>query len=234
MTACVSRRWSAVPRAIRAGGVTAALVALGGLASYPVWRHWCLTWGAAPDEAVSALPGDEFIADPGTVSTRAIGIDAPPRCVWPWLAQMGPGRGGVYTYDWIENLLGLNVHSVDVVLPEHQHISVGDAQQLGASGPTLRVAISEPERALVFRSDDGHWSWAFVLQPHGTGTRLISRNRITMPEASCASRAAYRYIMEPGSLVMERKMLIGIKERAERLASEDEVSPSAPMGTSSP
>ena len=208
-------RVGAVVKATSAIGGAVAVAGLAGLATYPAWRRWCLTWGAAPDEAASALPGDEFVTDADIVSTRAIGVDAAPRWIWPWLAQIGPGRGGVYTYDWIENLLGLNVHSVDVVLPEHEHISVGDAQQLGPNGPTLRVAVCEPEHTLVFCSDDGHWSWAFVLQRHGTGTRLISRNRIELPEASCASRAAYRYIMEPGSLVMERKMLLGIKRRAE-------------------
>ena len=154
------------------------------------------------------------------MATRAISIEAPPEAVWPWLAQMGSGRGGLYTYDWIENLFGLHMHSVDVVLPQFQDIEVGVAQTLGKSGPTLRVAICEKERTLVFRSDDGNWIWAFVLQPDdaGTRTKLLSRTRIATPGASYPTRWFYRYVMEPGSLIMERKMLIGIKERAERLA----------------
>ncbi len=131
---------------------------------------------------------------------------------------MGSGRGGVYTYDWIENLFGLQMHSVDVVLPQFQDITVGDAQKLGKNGPVLRVAVVEREDALVFRSDDGNWVWAFCLVADGTGTRLISRNRIATPGASWPARAFYRYLMEPGSLLMERKMLLGIKQRAERLA----------------
>jgi hypothetical protein len=131
---------------------------------------------------------------------------------------MGSGWGGVYTYDWIENLFGLHMHSVDVVLPQFQDIRVGDAQRLGKNGPILRVAVANPESALVLRSDDGNWVWAFLLIPDDAGTRLISRNRIATPGASWPSRVFYRYVMEPGSLIMERKMLLGIKERAERLA----------------
>jgi hypothetical protein len=84
----------------------------------------------------------------------------------------------------------------------------------------LRVAILEPERALVLRSEDGNWVWAFSVTPDGRGARLISRNRIATPDASPLMRATYTYLMEPGSLVMERKMLLGIKQRAERLARD--------------
>jgi hypothetical protein len=129
---------------------------------------------------------------------------------------MGPGRAGAYTYDWIENLAGLNMHSSDQILPQFQDTKVGDAWQLGSSGPTLRVADLNAESSLVLCSDDGNWVWAFVLLPCGGGTRLLSHNRILQPGSSAAARAFMRYVMEPGSLVMERKMLLGIKERAER------------------
>jgi hypothetical protein len=212
---------TAARTALRGGGIAAgglALAASLAVVSYPRWRTWCLTWGASDEEATQTLPGDELLEEPDLLSTRAISISAPVTAVWPWLAQMGSGRGGVYTYDWIENLFGLHMHSVDVVLPQFQDIEVGDAQKLGKSGPVLRVAVADPERALVLRSDDGNWVWAFCLVPGATGTRLISRNRIATPKASWPSRVFYRYVMEPGSLVMERKMLLGIKERAERLA----------------
>jgi hypothetical protein len=155
------------------------------------------------------------LVDPDVTSTRAIWIDARPDAIWPWLVQMGPHRGGMYTYDWIENLLGLQIHSADEILPEYQDLAVGFAQTLGPNGPVLRVAALEPERSLVLRSDDGNWVWAFVLVVHGNRTRLISRNRIAVPTGSRLVRALYRYGMEPGSLVMERKMLIGIRERAQ-------------------
>ena len=184
--------------------------------TYPRWRPWCLTWGATDAEAAMALPGDELLEDPDVVTTRAIGIDVPPSTIWPWIVQMGPGRAGAYTYDWIENLAGLDMHSVDELLPQFQDISVGDGWRLGMKGPRLEVARLDQESALVLRSDDGNWVWAFVLVPDGQGTRLLSRNRIRQPGASATTRALTTYLMEPGSLVMERKMLLGIKERAER------------------
>jgi hypothetical protein len=168
---------------------------------------------------VRALPGDELLAAPDVVATRAITIDAPPSAVWPWLVQMGSGRGGAYTYDWIENLFGLNMHSADRVLPELQNPAVGDVLPL-PNGPAMRMEVLDHERAMVVRSEDGTWVWIFALVPAGDGTRLISRNRIATPGASPVARLAYLLLMEPGSLVMERKMLRGIKERAERLARQ--------------
>jgi hypothetical protein len=191
------------------------------VASYGLWRRWCLNWGATTSEAEAALPGDDLLPEADIVATRAMGIEAPAELVWPWLVQMGPGRAGAYTYDWIENILGLNMHSADAIIPELQQISVGDAWQLGSRGPVLRVQSLEPERSLVLRSDDGNWVWAFVVEPDGKLTRMISRNRIAMPGAPWLARAFARYMMEPGSLVMERKMLLGIKARAERLAAAD-------------
>jgi hypothetical protein len=185
--------------------------------TYPaLWRERCLTWGTQDDEPVRPLPGDELLADPGVVTTRAVGIDAPAAAVWPWLIQMGPGRAGAYTYDWIENLAGLDMHSSDEIVPELQHMAVGDCWQLGATGPVLRVARLEVESSLVLRTDDANWVWAFVLVPDGNGCRLISRNRIRWPGTSPVARFGAMYVMEPGSLVMERKMLLGIRARAER------------------
>ncbi len=207
-------------RIARRGGIAAGAVALAGgtaaVASYPRWRPWCLTWGATGKEAARELPGDELLPEPDVVTTRAVTVHAPAAAIWPWLVQMGPGRGGVYSYDWIDNLFGLAVHSTDQILPQFQDLKVGDAQQLGAHGAVLRVAALDPQRSLVLRSDDGNWIWAFALRQHLFGTRLISRNRIAVAGASMAARAAYRYLMEPGSLIMERKMLLGIKQRAER------------------
>ena len=205
---------------VRIGATAAAGVALAvglEMATYPRWRQWCLSWGATDEEVARTLPGDDLLAVPDIVSTRAVWIDAPAGEIWPWLVQMGPGRGGAYTYDWIENLFGLGMHSADRILPQFQDLKVGDAQRLGKRGPVLRVSVLEPERALVMRSDDGNWIWAFILVREGTGTRLISRNRIAVPGAPPAVRALNTYLMEPGSLIMERRMLLGIKQRAQRL-----------------
>jgi hypothetical protein len=179
-------------------------------------RERCLQWGATDEEAEADLPGDDLLTAPDILSTRAITIDAPAAAIWPWLLQFGPGRGGAYTYDWIENLMGLNMHSADRILPEFQQLKVGDAFPLGTKGPVVRVASIDPEGSLVFRSDDGHWVWSFTLVETGDRTRLLSRNRIASPDAGPIGRAVNTAIMEPGSLVMERKMLHGLKERAER------------------
>ena len=186
---------------------------------YPLlWRTWCLNWGATKAETARRMPGDEFLPSAAVVATRAVTVNAPARAIWPWLVQMGPHRGGAYTYDWIENLLGLDMHSADTIIPEFQNLAVGAIQHLGDKGPAMSVEILEPERALVLRSDDGAWVWAFGLYPCGDVTRLISRNRISPPHITPASKLFSLYVMEPGSLIMERKMLLGIKQRAETLA----------------
>jgi hypothetical protein len=178
-------------------------------------RRPIMTWGARPDEASGRLPGDELLEEADGVATRAIDIQAPPEAVWPWLAQMGPApRGGAYTYDWIENLLGLGMRSVDRVLPEYQHPTPGDTIAYGPN--RMRLERVEPEHVLAWRSEDGNWAWTFVLEPRNGETRLLSRNRYRLP--TLGTRIAM-LPMEPASLVMERKMLRGIKERAERLAA---------------
>ena len=198
----------------------AALV--GGTASLAytlLLRRWCLTWGARPEETARKLPGDELLADAGVVSTRAITIDAPPAAVWPWLVQMGSGRGGVYTYDWIENMFGLDMHSTREILPQFQDVKVGDEFPLGPGRPAMRVAVLDPGRAFTVRFADGNWVWIFALFAENGKTRLISRNRIAA-RGALPARVFSMLVMEPGSLVMERKMLLGLKERAEVLAGE--------------
>jgi hypothetical protein len=179
-----------------------------------ILREPILTWGATPDEAERRLPGDELLEDADIVATRAITIDAPPESVWPWLVQMGPGRGGAYTYDWIENLLGLDIHSADRILPEFQDVEVGDVLGFRPGEPGMRVEILEPAHVYSSRAEDGKWVWTFVLDRANGGTRLLSRNRIATRGASLGGRLGM-IVMEPGSLVMERKMLLGIKQRAE-------------------
>jgi hypothetical protein len=194
----------------------AALVVASAAAAYsPPARRWSLGYGATADEVAGPLPGDDLLPHPDLQSTRAITIGAPPAAVWPWLVQMGSGRGGAYTYDWIENLFGLDMHSADHILPEFQQLAAGDVLPLGPNGPAMRVEILDPGRTLAFRSTDGNWVWIFQLSRHRLGTRLISRNRIATTNLSRAQLLANRLVVEPGSLIMERRMLLGIKERAE-------------------
>ena len=201
--------------------VTKALTPLAAaLGIYFKWVHpRMLTWGATPEELARTYPGDELLPDAGIVATRAITIDAPPAAIWPWLVQMGSGRGGVYTYDWIENLFGLDMHSTRQILPQFQDVKVGDEFPLGPGRPAMRVAVFDPERTFTIRFADGNWVWIFALFAEDGQTRLISRNRIAATGARPA-RLFSMLVMEPGSLVMERKMLLGIKQRAEDLARE--------------
>ena len=189
---------------------------IGGAALYrSLLRGPILTWGATRDEVRGRLPGDELLEEADGTATRAITIDAPPAAVWPWIAQMGPSpRGGAYTYDWIENLLGLNMHSVNHVLPEFQHPQVGDGFGYGPNEMSFRVV--EPEHVLAAQSKDGNWVWTFVIEEtHDGKTRLISRNRFRLPKVK---DKIGMIPMEPASLLMERRMLFGIKQRAENLA----------------
>ena len=180
-------------------------------------RRRFLNWGATQSEADAHLPGDELLAQADGVSTRAVTINAPRGAVWPWIAQMGPApRGGAYTtYDWLENILGLNMHTSDVVLADFQYPQIGDTIRLGAN--RMRIERVEPQHVLGWRSEDGNWVWTFVLDEDAGRTRLISRNRYRLPTPM--ARIAM-LPMEPGSLVMERKMLREIRRRAERLATQ--------------
>jgi len=196
--------------------VAGAALAGGVILYRKLLRQPILTWGASEDEAAARLPGDELLEEADGVATRAITIHAPASAVWPWIAQLGPyPRGGAYTYDWIENLLGLNMHSAATILPDYQHPQVGEGFGFGAN--KMRFAIVEPEHVLAIRSADGNWVWTFVLTEQDGETRLISRNRFRLPKLK---DKLGMIPMEPGSLVMERKMLLGIKQRAERLATE--------------
>ncbi|WLP92273.1 hypothetical protein [Gordonia sp. NB41Y] len=152
-------------------------------------------------------------------------VDAPADCVFPWLAQMGPDpRGGAYTYDWIENLLGLHMHSADHVLEEFQHPRLGESIEFG--GNRLILQHVDPPHALAWRSADGNWLWSFTIRDDGPGrTRLISRNRYRLPRTIDRIGMAP---MEPASLVMEQKMLRQIAVRAEQLAARRSATDGSP------
>ncbi|MBO0817051.1 MAG: SRPBCC family protein [Actinobacteria bacterium] len=184
-------------------------------------------WGATGQEQDLALPGDELVAGPASVTTRAVTVAAPPEEVWRWLVQIGQDRGGMYSYDWLENALGLRIHSADRIREEWQHLDAGDRVRLVPKGWlglkdgfALPVARVEPGRAIVLREQPPQqpWDavWSFHVIPLGAGRcRLISRSRSAFPRG--AARLA-TWAMEPVTLVMTRKMLLGIKHRAERRA----------------
>ena len=180
-----------------------------------------LRWGATARECAAALPGDGLIADPDLTATRAIAVGVSAARVWPWIAQLGQGRGGFYSYDFLENLVGCDIHSADRVVPEWQDIKIGDEVKLAPS-VGLEVAVAEPGRSLVLRGGvpmgatappyDFTWAWILRDEPDGT-TRLIVRERYSY------SRPWAGFLVEPVeavSFVMTQKMLRGIRDRAER------------------
>jgi hypothetical protein len=187
-------------------------------------RRWDLRWGASDQEVKAPLPGDDLIARPNLVATRAILIRARAGQVWPWIAQMGQGRGGLYSYDALENIVGCDIHSADRIVPELQNVKVGDQFRLHPK-VALQVAVVEPERALVISSGvpidtaapPYNFTWAFTLweRPDRT-TRLIVRERYAYTRWWTPLLAEP---IEAISFLMSQKMLRGIRDRAERAAA---------------
>jgi hypothetical protein len=206
---------------MRRVAVAMAIVATAAAAIRAV-RRASLRWGATPDELGMTLPGDDLLPAADLRATRAITIAAAPSAVWPWLAQLGQNRGGFYSYDWLENLVGVDIHTVDSIKPELQIRAVGDDVNLAAQ-VALSVVEFDEERALVLRgavAPDGtgagapyDFTWAFVLQPRSDGsTRLVVREQY----AYLTNWAAL--LVEPVEMVsflMTERMLRGIRNRAE-------------------
>ena len=200
--------------------VNAKLVvgAISGLAAMSAYafliRPWHLRWGATDEEVNMPLPGDEFVGDPKLNATHAITINAPAADVWPWLVQLGQRRGGFYSYSWLENLVGCDMHNADRIVPEWQELKVGDEVWLHPKAPPLRVLAIEPGRAIVLEK-----CWSFVLHPIDENrTRLIIRGRGEFNpdfKNGLLNFLLWRGIFEPAHFIMERKMLLGIKQRAE-------------------
>jgi hypothetical protein len=194
----------------------AGVVAAGGAIGYVrAVRPWHLRWGATAEEATRRLPGDELVADPELDTTRATTIDAPIDEVWPWLAQTGQTRGGFYSYTWPENLVGCRMHNADRIVPEWQGTDAGDKVWLH---PRVALPVREvvPGRAIVLGD-----TWTFVLEPIGEQTtRFLVRGRghFRQPDLKLPALnfVYWRLIFEPAHFIMERKMMLGIKERAER------------------
>ncbi|WP_217501004.1 SRPBCC family protein [Arthrobacter sp. C9C5] len=221
----------------RLKGPLAALAAAAAAAGYVLAvRPRLLRWGATTQEAAGPLPGDELVPTARLQSTRAVNIAAPPAVVWPWLVQLGAGRGGMYSYDALENAVGLGMHSTDRILPEFQQLSVGDTIPL-APGGGIPVRRLEPGAVLALGGTmnprTGHITghpaaegrrvagprlelgWTFVLQPLGArSTRLLSRTRYDYSPLPLG--IPLRVVLEPLQFLMERRMLLGVRSRVER------------------
>jgi hypothetical protein len=183
----------------------------------PLLRSWYRKWGASAEELSMPLPGDEQVPNPRLDSTRAITIQAPADEIWPWLVQIGQGRGGLYSYVKLENLANCDMHNADRIIPEYQHLDVGDQVRLSQDEnvPCFVVSAIEPGRAIILGGDDPPTSWGFILDPiDENSTRLIIRYRQDF-EPTPGNVIGWRVFTEPIHFNMERKMLQGIKVRVE-------------------
>lgn len=198
-----------------AGGI--ALAGLSAIGAYALLRPRMRRWGATDDEVASPLPGDELVVNANYVTTLAVTIHASPAEIWPWLVQMGYRRGGLYSYDWLDRAFGyLDAPSADEILPQFQQLRVGDAIPLGR-GPDWPVVEVERERALVLEPVAGVVTWAFMIVPMPDDvSRLLTRVRFRL-SPRLKDRLTLLAI-DPTAFVMTRKMLLGIKRRAEALA----------------
>jgi hypothetical protein len=202
----------------------AAAVVGAGTAYACLLRSWQLRWGATAAEAEAPLPGDTLLPHADLAATRGITVRASAEQVWPWIAQLGQERGGFYSYDVLENLVGCNIHSANHVVPEWQSIGVGDEIKL-APQVGLQVVQADPPQALVLRGGvpmgdtppPFDFTWAFVLREVSAGAiRLLVRERYAY------TRPWAKLLVEPVEAVsfgMSQKMLRGIRDRAERAAA---------------
>jgi hypothetical protein len=200
----------------------AAAVGLGAPAALGVYLRWIrprvFSWGATRDEASRPMPGDELCPRPQLNATRAVTIDAPPEEIWPWLVQWGWNRAGFYSYDLLDNL---GRPSAEEILPEFQQLAVGDWVPMGGKTTpytAYRVTRLEPGRLMLWEKAGGTWLW--LVQPAGPGrarliTRMRGRYRWTRPTI-----VTELILMEIGDPFMMRKCLLGVKQRAERLAAQ--------------
>jgi hypothetical protein len=184
---------------------------------FPI-RWWMSRWGATPSDLERVMAGDGLLTDATFSYTIVVNVNAPPEDIWPWLVQLGYHRGGLYSYDWLDRLFGyLDRPSANRILPEFQHIAVGDEIPLGR-GPSWPIAAIEPCRALVLdmRKMGGFdWVWQFGLYTvDEKQTRLVSRSRV---RPYTVSARLFTYVIEPAGFLMTRRMLLGLKQRAETL-----------------
>ena len=179
-------------------------------------RPWHRFWGATGAEQVAFMPGDQIVEKPTFMTTRAVNVKGTLEEIWPWLAQMGYQRGGLYSYDWIDRLLGiLDGHSATVILPEFQDLQAGDTIPIGGS-PGWPVSSLDPGRFMVLniQQDPVHISWSFGLKPlNARASRLVLRIRGRIPVKP--RWIPFFALMDVGEFPMVRKMLTGISDRVE-------------------
>ena len=184
-------------------------------------RRWMSRWGTTPSDLTRVMAGDSLLVNPTYSGMMAVIVNAAPEHIWPWLVQIGYQRGGLYSYDWLDRLFGyLDRPSATGIFPEFQHLAVGDEIPLGRD-PSWPVGAIEPYRALVLdmRNMGGlDWVWQFGLYAvEEKRTQLVSRSRV---HAQTVWARLLTHAIEPAGFLMTRRMLLGLKQRAERLRAK--------------
>lgn len=184
-------------------------------------------WGLSVADAQRTYPGDELVPTPRWSWTHGVEIAAEPQAVWPWLAQIGATRGGFYSYQWLENLVGCDVHNAEVIHPEWE-MRVGDELYIHPKAPALKIAALERDRWLLAhgaadeqaRAAGRPWAavtWLFYLEPLADGKcRCISRYRVDYADDLRTRLSFGPSLLEPIGFAMDRRMLLGIRERVQR------------------
>jgi hypothetical protein len=200
------------------------------LSAVPIWavtplaRPWHMRWGATEAEVREVMPGDDIVHRAQFNATRAITIEAPPEQVWPWIAQLGYGRGGFYTYDLVDNA---GERSADRIIDEYQHLEVGDLIPMFHESHGLAIAYKvdslQVNEWMVWvhrphenQPSDSTWSWRLTRLP-ADRTRLVTRMKQDYRWQTPRLAMFNLVLMEFGDFAMERRMLKGIKARAERV-----------------
>lgn len=187
-------------------------------------RHWHLRWGATEAEVDAEMPGDELLIGSSFNATRAITIDAPPQAVWPWLAQIGFGRAGWYSYDLFDNAAR---RSAEQILPEYQQPEVGDWIPMASKVNEMtafRIRDLEPGHWMLWEKPNSTWSWKLVPINGGQETRLVTRLKDRYPWRESPGNALLSLILlEFGDFPMMRKLLLNVKRRAERSARQQAI-----------
>jgi len=194
-------------------GVGLAVLGAGAFGVYLRFiRPWQLRWGATDEEVARAMSGDDVVKQPTFNATRAVTIQARPEEIWPWLVQIGVGRAGWYSYDWLDNL---GRHSAERIIPEFQHLAVGDVMPMSPDGKHGNVVKAfEPNRWMLWGDHAGQATWYWGLYPvDERQTRLITRVRMCYRWTS--PLALFNPLVEFTDIAMMRKCLLGIKRRAE-------------------
>lgn len=210
-------------------GTSVILTTLATAAYWLIVRPWFLRWGATDEELECRLPGHELVPEPAVNNTQAATIDAPPEDVWPWVAQIGQGRAGFYSYRSLERIIGTDPHSADRIVQEYQDLEEGDEIAFAPteywagssdSWPIVDEIVENESLVLRFPSDPPSYVWTFQLTPLGDDrTRLLTRVR-SRQKPTPLGRLREGLTGEFVHFLIQRKMLFGIKDRAEQRAAQ--------------